>query len=85
MPLDIDTILNSVEKTGRLIITHEACTRFGVGAEIAAEVCERGLYFLEKPVKRVGAPHVPMPFAPEMENFVVPNTAGLVRAVKELM
>lgn len=85
IPLDIDTILASVKKTGRLLITHEACTRFGVGAEIVTQVVEKGLYYLEKPVKRVCAPNVPLPFAPEMENFVVPDAAAIVRGAKELM
>jgi pyruvate/2-oxoglutarate/acetoin dehydrogenase E1 component len=85
VPLDIDTIVASVKKTGRLIITHEACTRFGAGAEIATQVMENGLYYLEKPVKRVCAPNVPVPFAPVMENFVIPDAASLVRAAKELV
>lgn len=85
VPLDIDTIVESVKKTGLLIITHEGYTRCGVGAEIAAQVVERGLYFLEKPIKRVCGLNVPIPFAPVMENFVIPDTAALVRAVREIL
>jgi len=85
VPLDIDTIVKSVKKTGRLIITHEGYTRCGVGAEIAAQVVEMGLYFLEKPIKRVCGLNVPIPFAPVMENFVIPDSAALVRAVKEIL
>ena len=85
VPLDIDTIVSSVKKTGRLIVTHEGYTRCGVGAEIATQVMEKGLYYLEKPVKRVCGLNVPIPFAPVMENYVIPDAAALVRAVKELL
>ena len=85
VPLDIDAIVASVEKTGRLIVAHEAYTRCGVGAEIAAQVMERALYSLEKPVKRVCGRNTPVPFAPVMENYVIPGTADIVRAVKEML
>lgn len=85
VPLDIETILESVKKTGRLIITHEGYTRCGVGAEIVTQVIERGLYYLEKPVRRVCGLNVPVPFAPVMENYVIPGTAALVQAARELL
>jgi pyruvate/2-oxoglutarate/acetoin dehydrogenase E1 component len=85
VPLDIDTILESVKKTGRLIVTHEGYTRCGIGAEIATQVMEKGLYYLEKPVRRVCALNVPVPFAPVMENYVIPSAAALVQAVKEMV
>ena len=85
VPLDIDTIVESVKKTGRLIVTHEGYTRCGVGAEIATQVMEKGLYYLEKPVRRVCALNVPVPFAPVMENYVIPSAAALVQAVKEMV
>jgi acetoin:2,6-dichlorophenolindophenol oxidoreductase subunit beta len=84
-PLDMDTILASVEKTGRLVIAHEGYERCGMGAEIATQVMERGLYFLEKPVRRVCGRNVPVPFAPVMENYVIPGAAEIVKAVKELL
>jgi acetoin:2,6-dichlorophenolindophenol oxidoreductase subunit beta len=84
-PLDMDTILASVEKTGRLVIAHEGYERCGMGAEIATQVMERGLYFLEKPVRRVCGRNVPVPFAPVMENYVIPGVAEIVKAVKELL
>ena len=84
VPLDLETILTSVEKTGRLIITHEAYSRCGVGAEIAARVMEEGLYYLERPIKRVCALDVPVPFAPVMEDYVIPNAARLVEAARSL-
>ena len=85
VPLDIDAIVASVEKTGRLVVAHEAYTRCGFGAEIAAQVMERALYSLEKPVKRVCGRNVPVPFAPVMEDFVIPGAGDIVRAVKELL
>ncbi len=85
VPLDIETIVASVEKTGRLVVAHEGYERCGMGAEIAAQVMERGLYFLEKPVRRVCGRNVPVPFAPVMENHVIPGAAEIVRAVKELL
>jgi len=85
VPLDIDTIIDSVSRTGRLVVAHEAYERCGAGAEIATQVMEKALYHLEKPVKRVCGRNVPVPFAPVMENFVIPGAADLVSAVKELL
>ena len=85
VPLDIGTIVESVKKTGRLIVTHEGYARCGVGAEIATQVMEKGLYYLEKPVRRVCGLNVPVPFAPVMENYVIPSTAALIQAVRELL
>lgn len=84
-PLDMDTIVASVEKTGRLVIAHEGYERCGMGAEIATQMMERGLYFLEKPIRRVCGRNVPVPFAPVMENYVIPGAAEIVKAVKELL
>lgn len=84
-PLDLDTIINSVKKTGHLIVTHEGYTRCGFGAEIAAQIMENAMDYLEKPVKRVCGLNVPIPFAPEMEDFVIPNTTKLIHSVKEIL
>jgi pyruvate/2-oxoglutarate/acetoin dehydrogenase E1 component len=85
VPLDLDAIVKSVGKTGRLIIAHEGYTRCGIGAEIATRVVEEALYCLEKPIKRVCGRNVPVPFAPVLENYVIPGTADLVQAVKEML
>jgi pyruvate/2-oxoglutarate/acetoin dehydrogenase E1 component len=85
VPLDLETILASVEKTGRLIVTHEAYTRCGVGAEIAIQVVENGLHALKRPPRRVCGRNVPIPFAPVMENYVIPQVADLVKSVRELV
>jgi len=84
-PLDLETILASVEKTGRLIVTHEGYTRCGVGAEIATQVVEHAMHALKRPPRRVCGRNVPIPFAPVMENYVIPQAADLVKAVRELM
>jgi pyruvate/2-oxoglutarate/acetoin dehydrogenase E1 component len=84
VPLDIATIVDSVRKTGRLVIAHEGYTRCGVGAEIATQVVECAFEVLRKPVRRVCGLNVPVPFAPVMENHVIPGVRQLVEAVREL-
>src|SRR5438045_3153618 len=69
-PIDFDTILRSVEKTGRLVIVHEAPRNCGVGAEIAACVAERGLLFLQAPVERVTAPDTVVPLLRLEETYI---------------
>jgi pyruvate/2-oxoglutarate/acetoin dehydrogenase E1 component len=68
-PIDKETILASVAKTGRLLIAHEAVKQGGVGAEIAAIVAEEGIGWLDAPIARVGAPFVPIPFSPQLERL----------------
>ena len=82
-PLDRETIFQSVEKTSRLVVAHEAVKAFGVGAEVAAMVCEEMIDRLSAPVARIGAPFVPSPF--NLENLYLPNTDDVVKAVKKVM
>ncbi len=82
-PLDKETIFNSVEKTSKLVVAHEAVKAFGIGAEIAAMVCEEMIDHLDAPVLRVGAPFVPVPF--NLENLYLPNSADVIKAVKRVM
>jgi pyruvate/2-oxoglutarate/acetoin dehydrogenase E1 component len=82
-PLDKETIFKSVEKTSKLVIAHEAVKTFGIGAEIAAMVCEEMIDCLDAPVLRVGAPFVPVPF--NLEKFYLPNSQDVVEAVKKVM
>src|SRR5205823_598292 len=72
-PLDIDTIAKSVAKTGRLLIVDEAFAPFGVGAEIAAQLADRGFDDLDAPIRRVNGVHCPTPYSPTLEAAVVPN------------
>lgn len=80
-PLDKEAILKSVEKTGRLLIVHQACTTGGFGAEIAAMVSQEGFELLVSPIRRLGSLDVPVPFSPELENFVVPSEQRIVEEV----
>lgn len=77
-PLDKDTILKSVEKTGRLLIVHQATTTSGFGAEIAAMVAREGFEFLISPIHRLGALAVPIPFSPPLEKHVVPDEQKII-------
>jgi pyruvate/2-oxoglutarate/acetoin dehydrogenase E1 component len=85
VPLDEDTILNSVRKTNRLLIAHEAVGRAGFGAEIAALVVREAFDYLDAPIERVTAAPVPVPFAPVMENFVIPDKDNIIEAARKLV
>ncbi|GFN24173.1 alpha-ketoacid dehydrogenase subunit beta [Thermanaeromonas sp. C210] len=84
-PLDIDTIIASVQKTGKLLIVHEATTFCGFGAEIAAQVAEKALYSLDAPIARLGAWEVPIPFSPSLEDRVVPRVEDIVERARTLV
>ena len=85
VPLDVPTLVASVRKTGRVIIAHEAHKRSGPGAEIAAVIAEHALDYLDAPIKRVAAKNVPLPYAPALEQFVLPGKDDIVAAVKEVL
>ena len=82
IPLDKDAIFNSLSKTNRLVIVHEAIGCTGYGAEIAAIVAEEALDYLDAPIVRVTAPFTHCPFATNLEQEYVPNEAKIIRAVK---
>jgi pyruvate/2-oxoglutarate/acetoin dehydrogenase E1 component len=84
-PLDEDALLASVKKTNRCVVAHEAVTRMGFGAEIAALVGEQAFDWLDAPVERVGAKFAPLPFAPVMEQFVVPHADDVLAAIRRTM
>jgi acetoin:2,6-dichlorophenolindophenol oxidoreductase subunit beta len=81
-PLDEDAIVSSVKKTNRCVVAHEAVTRMGYGAEIAAVVQYQAFDWLDAPIERVGAKFTPLPFAPVMEQFVVPHAEDVLAAIK---
>jgi pyruvate dehydrogenase E1 component beta subunit len=83
-PFDADTVLASVERTGRCVIVHEAVRTGGFGAEVAACVAERGLFSLVAPVRRVTAPDVVVPL-PRLEQHYLPGTERILRAVREVV
>jgi acetoin:2,6-dichlorophenolindophenol oxidoreductase subunit beta len=82
LPLDEETIVASVKKTNRCVVAHEAIVRMGFGAEVAAIVQEKAFDYLDAPIERVGAKFAPIPFAPVMEDFVVPHKADVLAAVE---
>jgi pyruvate dehydrogenase E1 component beta subunit len=85
VPLDKDTIFESVEKTGRLITVEEGRMRGGIGAEIAALACGDYFSLLKAPVQRVAAPMIPIPGSPVLEDLYLPNKDTIVRAVKRTL
>jgi pyruvate dehydrogenase E1 component beta subunit len=82
VPLDIDTIVASVKKTGRLVTVHEAHKNMGWGTEIVAQVTEKAFQYLDAPPVRVGSKMCSLPFNLGLENAVVPQVADIVTAVK---
>jgi pyruvate/2-oxoglutarate/acetoin dehydrogenase E1 component len=84
LPLDTDTIFESVARTGRLVIVHEDTITGGWGAEVAARVADTCIGYLEAPIKRVATPDVPAPAAPALENAILPQVAGIMAAVSEI-
>jgi pyruvate/2-oxoglutarate/acetoin dehydrogenase E1 component len=84
-PLDKNTIVKSVKKTGRIVIVSEDCKTAGVSSEIAAIVAEEAIDYLDAPIKRVAEPDTPIPFSPTLEKFVVPDEGSIIKAVKEIV
>ena len=82
-PLDEDALIASVKKTNRAVVAHEAVTRMGWGAEVAAVVQEKAFDYLDAPVARVGAKFTPIPFAPVMEEWVIPHAKDVLAAIKK--
>jgi acetoin:2,6-dichlorophenolindophenol oxidoreductase subunit beta len=80
-PLDEGTIVSSVKKTNRCVVAHEAITRMGFGAEVAAVVQHAAFDWLDAPIERVGAKFTPLPFAPVMEEWVVPHADDVLQAI----
>ena len=84
-PWDKTTVLNSVEKTGRLLVAHEAVQVGGFGAEIVATVADRAFSSLRAPIKRIGAPRVPIPYAPPLEDLLRVTSEGITVVARELI
>jgi pyruvate dehydrogenase E1 component beta subunit len=85
VPLDIDTAVNSVKKTGRLIIVSEACRRGSVASDISARITERAFDYLSAPVKIVAGLDTPIPYNSTLEQASIPQKADIIKAVKELL
>jgi len=84
VPLDMEPVIASVRRTGRLLVVHDAVQDFGGGAEIAARVAVVLFDELRTPVRRLGTPSVPMPFSPELERSVLPAGQAIAEAAQAL-
>jgi acetoin:2,6-dichlorophenolindophenol oxidoreductase subunit beta len=83
-PLDEDSLIESVKKTSRAIVIDEGYARYGVTAELASVIAERAFHYLDKPVKRLGAMHVPIPFSPPLEDLTVPTERMVFEAARNM-
>ena len=83
--MDEKTILESVRKTHRVVIVHEACKRGGIGAEIAAVIAEKAVDSLDGPIVRVAGADTPVPFAPVLERFVLPDSKRIVEGIRQAL
>jgi pyruvate dehydrogenase E1 component beta subunit len=84
-PLDTETLIGSVKKTGRAIIVTESVGRCGFSAEIAAILAKEAFDYLDAPIERLTAPPIPIPFAPKLESSVIPDEVRIVRAVQAML
>jgi len=84
VPLDLETILASIEKTGRVLVVHESPTRCGVGAEIVRRIVEEGFDHLDAPPKVLGGADLPIPFSPALEPACLPQEDTIAEAIQEL-
>jgi 2-oxoisovalerate dehydrogenase E1 component len=84
-PLDTDTILKSMAKTGRLLIADETFSPYGFGAEVAARMADVGFDELDSPIRRLNGVHTPTPYSPPLEAAVVPDVEAIARAVRDLV
>jgi len=84
-PLDEQTILNSVHKTGRLVVVQETWRECSISSEVAALVAEKALFSLEAPVLRVTSQDVPVPFSPSLEQYVLPSDQSIIDAVNRVL
>lgn len=84
-PLDIETVVQSVKKTNRVVIVEEDCQTAGVGAEVCSQIVERAFDYLDAPIRRVAGRDVPVPCAPNLESLVFPSKDDIRRGVKEIL
>jgi pyruvate dehydrogenase E1 component beta subunit len=85
LPLDYDTVMKSIEKTGRVVVLQEANKRGGLAGDIIAEIIERGFDLLDAPPVRVGGLNIPMPYNVGLENMVIPDENNIIDAVESAL
>ncbi|MBN1105783.1 MAG: alpha-ketoacid dehydrogenase subunit beta [Deltaproteobacteria bacterium] len=84
-PVDLDTIVKSVRKTGKVVIVHEACKTGGFGAEIASLIVENAFDYLDAPIKRVAGIDTPIPYAAPLYRAVIPDPGKIIQGVREIL
>ena len=84
-PLDVRTVIASIQKTGRAIVVEEGWKTGGVGGEIVSLIMENGFDYLDAPIKRVSGKDVPMPYAKNLEKIAIPQLDDLIAAVKDVL
>ena len=85
IPFDYETVVNSLKKTGKLMIVHEDNYNLGWGAQLASYIAENEIFLLNAPIKRVASYDVPMPYSVPLEDYVVPSVERIKKAIKELV
>ncbi len=85
VPLDKNTLMESAKKTSRVIVIDEGYEQYGVTAEIASTIADGAFYYLDAPVKRIGAMNVPIPFSPALEDLTIPNAEKIAQVAKQLL
>ena len=85
VPLDFETIAESVKKTGRVVVVHEACERSGFGAEIIAQIQYHLFDYLDAPIVRVAGKNIPVPHATQAENNSAPTVDLIIEAIKQIL
>jgi pyruvate/2-oxoglutarate/acetoin dehydrogenase E1 component len=85
VPLDVDALTQSVARTGRCLVVHEAVERFGPGGEIVSRIIDGALFEIDGPVRRFGARDTPMPYSPPLESAVLPAAEGIAAAAREVL
>ena len=83
-PMDIETVINSVKKTNRLIIVEEDCKTGGVGAEVSAQITEKVFDYLDSPIERIAAMDTPIPYNRNLEKIVIPQTDVVIKKIKKI-
>lgn len=85
VPLDKNTLIESAKKTGRVIVVDEGYEQYGVTAELASTIADGAFYYLDAPVKRIGAMNVPIPFSPALEDLTIPNAQKIFETARQLL
>jgi pyruvate/2-oxoglutarate/acetoin dehydrogenase E1 component len=85
VPFDYDTVLDSVKKTGKVLITHEAVKRGGIGAEISAIIAEEAFDYLKAPICRLASPNIVIPYNYSLDEYCIPSVNDIVSKVREIL